>query len=86
MSPNEQEEWMEVSDADFQKVLNRLENKGNNDDPNMRILKLDEVRKLRMKTGIKLKKLLFLGHDKGNVLDSSHLIGARRILRFVYEW
>ena len=52
----------------------------------MRILKLDEVRKLRMKTGIKLKKLLFLDYDGNNVLDSSHLIGARRILKFVRAW
>ena len=52
----------------------------------MRILKLDEVRRLRMKTGIKLKKLLFLDYDGNHVLDSSHLIGARRILKFVRAW
>ena len=82
----EQEEWLEVYDEDFQKVLNRLENKGSEQEASQRILKLDEVRKLRMKTGIKLKEKLFLGHDGDFVLDSSHLIGAQRILRFMQEW
>lgn len=76
----EQEEWLEVYDDDFQKVINRLENKGNMSESNIRILKLDEVRKLRTKTGIKLKEKLFLGYDGNYVLDSSHLIGASRIL------
>lgn len=67
-------------------MLNRLENKGNNNDPNLQILKLNEVRKLRIKSGIKLKERLFLCYDQTNVLDSSHLIGARRILKHVVDW
>ena len=45
--------FLEVDDDDFQKVINRLENKGNV--PETQIIKLNEMRKLRIKCGHKLK-------------------------------
>ena len=43
-----QENFLEVDDPDFQKVINRLEKK------DARIMKLDEMRRLRTKHGRKV--------------------------------
>ena len=77
------ENFLEADDPNFQSVINRLENKGSSD---CKILKLNEVRKLRVKTGAKLKSKLLTSHDGDFILDSSVLFGARRILRFVREY
>ena len=77
------ENFLEADDPDFQSVINRLENKGTAD---CKILKLNEVRKLRIKAGAKLKSKLLRGVDGDWVFDSSVLFGARRILRFIREY
>ena len=77
----EQELFLEADDPDFQTVINRLENKGN--DAEMQILKLNEVRNLRIKQGARVKQNLSLGYQNSFVLDSSHLNGANVIKRFV---
>ena len=51
MHPLEQEEWLENDEEDFQKVINRLENKGNE---KLVILKLNFMRRLRKRAGEKL--------------------------------
>jgi len=48
----DQEVLLEVDDPSFQKVIDRMEDKGK---PGLMILKLNEVRKLRIKTGQKYK-------------------------------
>lgn len=67
---------LEADDPDFQKVIDRLENKGQND---VLILRLNDVRKLRVKSGQKIKNLMDLNSIGNDVLDSSCLIGAQRI-------
>ena len=47
---------------------------------------MNEVRKLRIKAGAKLKSKLLTGIDGDFILDSSVLFGARRILKFVREY
>ena len=47
---------------------------------------MNEVRKLRIKAGAKLKSKLLRGVDGDFLIDSSVLFGARRILRFVREY
>ena len=72
---------MQADDPDFQTVINRLENKGW--DHNMKILKLNEVRNLRKKTGDKIKDSMVLGYNNDLVIDSSHLIGVEVIKNFL---
>lgn len=43
----------------------------------MMILKLEEVRKLRIKTGIKNKYKLALDHEGDMPMDSGHIQGTR---------
>ena len=50
------------------------------------ILRLNNVRRLRVKAGQKIKNLMDLNYMGKSVLDSSQLIGAQRIKRFIYEW
>ena len=50
-----------------------MEDKGNSDKV---ILKLQEVRNLRKKTGKQFKNKICLDHEEDDVLDSSILIGA----------
>lgn len=71
MHPLEQEEWLENDEEDFQKVINRLENKGNE---KLVILKLNFMRRLRKRAGEKLA--LNLDTFEGLVYDSSHIMGA----------
>ena len=49
----------------------------------MKILKLDEVRNLRKKTGEKIKESMVLGYNNDLVIDSSHLIGVEVIKDFM---
>ena len=49
MHPQDQETWLENDDEDFQKVINRLENKGTNDKEI--ILRLEYMRRLRKRAG-----------------------------------
>lgn len=76
----DQEDYLEADDGDFQKVLNRLENKGND---KVHILKLNEVRKLRIMKGLKLKDHLDMNVSKKFLYDSSHLMGAMRFEKFI---
>ena len=64
-------------------MLNRLENKGT--DPETNIIKLSNVRVARIKIGLKLKTKLDMGHDGSYVMDSSFVIGARRIEKWLLE-
>ena len=70
---------MELIDNDFQKIINRLENKGN--DEEMPIMKLNFARKLRKQTGQRMGQ--YLDMYEGHVYDSSHIIGARIIKHFL---
>lgn len=78
----DQEDFLEADDDDFQKVLNRLENKGNE---KVHILKLNEVRKLRIRNGLKLKDAMDMNISKKFLYDSSHLIGALRFEKFILQ-
>ena len=49
----------------------------------MKILKLNEVRNLRKKTGDKIKDSMVLGYNNDLVIDSSHLIGVEVIKNFL---
>ena len=49
------------------------------------ILRLNEVHKMRIKTGRRYKKMMDLNYGNKLVLDSAHLIGARRIQEFLIE-
>lgn len=71
LSLREREEFLEETDPDFQKVINRLENKGNDDQS---ILKLNFMRRLRKHRGKNLAQELSV--FEGEVYDSSHFIGA----------
>lgn len=72
LSLREREEFLEETDPDFQKVVNRLENKGNEE--GQHILKLNFVRRLRKQAGKNLAQELSV--YEGLVYDSSHIIGA----------
>ena len=65
-------------------MLNRLENKG--DTPDTQIWKLDTVRKLRVRQGIKTLMKMDLNFNGRFVLDSSMLVGATRIIQWVRLW
>ena len=75
----DQEIFLELNDPEFQKVVNRLENKGIDID----ILKLNQMRNLRRKVNQKVRADLDI-HDE-NVFDSSHVIGAFIIKRLYRE-
>ena len=79
--------FLEADDPNFQTVINRLENKGF--DPTIKIIKLNDVRALRKRAGQKIKESVTLGFkdDKCDalVLDSSHIIGVKRIEMFVLD-
>ena len=77
MSLREREEFLEETDQDFQKVVNRLENKGND------ILKLSYMRRLRKATGKNLAGDLSIW--EGLVYDSSHIMGAKIISMFLNQ-
>ena len=49
LSLPDKERYLELTDGDFQKVINRLENKGSNKD--QQILKLNFMRRLRKRQG-----------------------------------
>ena len=78
----QQEKVLEAEDRDFQKVIDRLEDKGKD---GVMILRLNDVRRLRVKTGQKIKNCLDLDIKGQYVLDSSQLISANRILQFIVE-
>ena len=77
--------FLQADDPDFQTVINRLENKHQNSDSSINILKLSEVRNLRKKCGEKIKANMMLGYNNELVLDSSHLIGVEVIMRFMKQ-
>ena len=77
----DQEIFLQADDPDFQTVINRLENKGK--DRNGKIMKLDAVRTLRTKAGQKNRLQLDKGYGGNFVLDSSHVIGCKRIQEFI---
>ena len=74
----QQEQFLDVCDEDFQKVIDRLEGKGNIED--IQILKLNEVRRLRVKSGQKFKRSMDLNAGGNYVMDSSYWTGAKRII------
>ena len=80
LSLREREEFLEETDPDFQKVINRLENKGNDDQS---ILKLNFMRRLRKLSGMNLAQELSV--FEGEVYDSSHFIGALFIKNCIIE-
>lgn len=51
----------------------------------MQILKLNEVRRLRIKTGIKSKEKLALDHEGDMPMDSGHIQGSRIFQRLWKE-
>ena len=77
----DQEVILEVSDPNFQKVIDRLESKGKSG--NLMILKLNEVRKLRTKRGQRFKNMMDLSKDGQHVVDSQVLAAAQRIEEFL---
>lgn len=49
------------------------------------ILQLNNVRRMRVKTGQKTKDLMDLNVTGKDVLDSSHYIGAKRIEQWILD-
>ena len=78
----DQELLLECDDPSFQKVIDRMYDKSKY---GTIILKLNEVHKMRIKTGQKYKNMMDLNYQGKLVLDSAHLIGARRIEKFMLE-
>ena len=71
---------MEESDPDFQKVINRLENKGSDEQS---ILILNFMRRLRKASGTNLAQHLSLYN--GEVYDSSHFVSALTIINTISD-
>lgn len=78
----DQELLLECDDPSFQKIIDRMYDKSKYGSI---ILKLNEVHKMRIKTGQKYKTMMDLNYQGKLVLDSAHLIGARRIEKFLLE-
>ena len=75
----QQELILEADDPDFQGVINRMENK----DPN--IIKLRTVQELRRKVGKNSRKKLTRFEESREIIDSSLVIGALIIKRWIVE-
>ena len=75
LSVQEQETFLEISDPQFQNVVNRLENKGFN--TKVRIQKLNEVRRDRRK--IWKRSYPSAVKYENQVYDISHLMAAQSI-------
>ena len=79
MSSQEREQYFELNEPDFQKIINILEAKGQNQD-NKPILKLNFMIRLRKKAGTRYSSNLDMWPlENGQVYDSSHIVGIQVI-------
>jgi hypothetical protein len=82
MSITDQEIFLEVSNPDFDEVVDRLEGKSQTKEE--RIQRVNRMRHLRKQAA--REHAMSLDSWEGNVMESSLVIGGRRIIKFVQEW
>lgn len=82
MEKVEKEHFLDVKVGELDHILQKLEKKG----AKKTILKFKAMQELRANANSRVSKWLDQFKDSKDVLDSSHVVGGKVILRFVKRW